>query len=266
HILLVEDNEINMQVACELLAHVGVEVSTVLNGEQAVELSAKERFDCILMDLHMPVMDGYTATREIRKGPAPPDLPIIAMTANVMAGDRKKCLEAGMNDHIAKPIKPENLYETLIRWIRPDVFTNMNISNGAVSPTEPVLSESVEGFPRLEGVDVRTGLSHVNGDSNLYIKVLENVYKRYRDIVEQIQTKLDREDYNAAVRLAHTFKGVSGTMGAEELQKRAFGLESAFENEKLDRVPELMASLSKEVERVMPALEALFREKAQSQS
>ncbi|MDM8556389.1 ATP-binding protein [Desulfococcaceae bacterium HSG7] len=266
HILLVEDNEINMQVASELLAHVDVDVSTVINGEQAVEKVTKEPFDCVLMDLHMPVMDGLTAAREIRKEPAPPDLPIIAMTANVMAGDRKKCLEAGMNDHIAKPIKPANLYETLIRWIRPDVFPNMNISNGTTAPAESVPSESVEGFPRLEGVDVRTGLSHVNGDRDLYMKVLENVYKRYRDIVEQIQTETDRGSLDAAQRLAHTLKGVSGTMGAAKLHKKSFDLESAFENNEIERIPKLLASLSEEVERVMPALEALFREKDQSQS
>ncbi|MDM8556391.1 ATP-binding protein [Desulfococcaceae bacterium HSG7] len=265
-ILLVEDNEINMQVASELLAHVGVKISTVLNGEQAVELSAKERFDCILMDLHMPVMDGYTATREIRKGPAPPNLPIIAMTANVMAGDREKCLVAGMNDHIAKPIKPTNLYTTLIRWIKPDVFPNMNISNGAIALAEPVPSESVEGFPRLEGVDVRTGLSNMNEDRDLYIKVLENVYKRYRNIVEQTQAEIDRGSLETAQRLAHTFKGVSGTMGAQELYKRAFELESALGNKEIDLIPELSTSLSREVERVIPALEALFREKDSPQS
>ncbi|MDM8556395.1 ATP-binding protein [Desulfococcaceae bacterium HSG7] len=261
HILLVEDNEINMQVAGELLAHVGVDVSTVINGEQAVEKVTKEPFDCVLMDLHMPVMDGLTATREIRKGPAPPDLPIIAMTANVMAGDRKKCLEAGMNDHIAKPIKPVNLYETLIRWIRPDVFPNMNISHDTIARTVSVPLEPAEGFPRLEGVDVRTGLSHVNGDRDLYMKVLGNVYKRYRDIAEQIQTEADRGSLDVAQRLAHTFKGVSGTMGAEELQKRALNLESALGNEEIDLIPELMAALSQEVKRVMAELEPLFREK-----
>ncbi|MCP4114217.1 MAG: response regulator, partial [Desulfobacteraceae bacterium] len=158
-LLLVEDNDINTQVACELLEHVGVQVSVADNGEKAVSMATRGSFDGILMDLHMPVMDGLTATRKIRKETVPSDIPILAMTASVMAGDREKCLEAGMNDHIAKPIKPANLYETLIRWIRPDVFPNMNISHDTIARTVSVPLEPTEGFPRLEGVDVRTGLS-----------------------------------------------------------------------------------------------------------
>ncbi|MCP4118900.1 MAG: response regulator, partial [Desulfobacteraceae bacterium] len=186
HLLLVEDNEINLQVTRELLEHISIKATEANDGAQAVKLAVSEKFDGVLMDLQMPVMDGYSATRLLRKRTTLTGLPIIAMTASAMTGDRKKCLEAGMNDHIAKPIKPANLYETLIRWIRPD------ISPGTTAPTESVSSESIEDFPRLEGVDVRIGLSHVNGNRDLYIKVLENVYKRYRVIGEQSKTEADR--------------------------------------------------------------------------
>ncbi|MCP4370890.1 MAG: PAS domain S-box protein, partial [Deltaproteobacteria bacterium] len=120
-ILLVEDNDANLQVARELLEQADLTVVAVANGLEAVSLAAKERFDAILMDIQMPVMDGLTAAREIRKGPSPPDLPILAMTANAMIADREECLAAGMNDHIAKPIKPEILYKTLVRRLRTDV-------------------------------------------------------------------------------------------------------------------------------------------------
>ena len=263
-LLLVEDNEINSQVASELLEHVGVQVSVADNGEKAVLMATRGAFDGILMDLHMPVMDGLAATRKIRKETAPSDIPILAMTASVMAGDRERCLEAGMNDHIAKPIQPTNLYETLIRWIGPEASSNQSLDNMAA--LEHKNESSINDFPSLDGVDVKTGLKYVNGDWNFYLKVLKNIHKRYRDIVEQIQTETDSGSLDAARRLAHTFKGVSGTMGAKELQKRSFDLESAFENKEIDRIPELLDALSQEVERVMPALEVLFREKDQSQS
>ncbi|MCP4693942.1 MAG: response regulator, partial [Desulfobacterales bacterium] len=120
-VLLVEDNETNLQVARELLEQAGLDVVTAANGLEAAVLADKERFDGVLMDLQMPVMDGLTAAREIREGSSRPDLPILAMTANAMVADREDCLAAGMNDHIAKPIKPAILYEKLVRRLRPDV-------------------------------------------------------------------------------------------------------------------------------------------------
>ncbi len=153
HLLLAEDNEINLQVSRELLELVGIRVTVARNGEKAMKLAASKRFDGILMDFHMPVMDGLTATLEIRKGPAPPDLPILAMTANAMAGDRERCIKAGMNDHIPKPIRPEKLYETLIRWIRPDVASNL--SQDTMTPSRSTLPEPVDNFPPLDRVDIR---------------------------------------------------------------------------------------------------------------
>ncbi len=265
-ILLVEDNEINLQVARELLEQIGVEVRAAENGELAVERAARDRFDGILMDLHMPVMDGLTATREIRNGVAPPDLPIIAMTASAMAGDRDKCLAAGMNDHIAKPIRPENLYKTLIRWLRPEVSPGITISRGALAPADVASQAPADDFPPLDGVDVKTGLRNMNGDRELYRKVLENVYGTYRDIAGQIRAEVERDDLDAAQRLAHTFKGLAGTIGAEELNKRAFDLESAFDNNEIERIPALTSSLSGEAKRVMTALALLFPEKDLEQS
>ncbi len=265
-ILLVEDNEINLQVASELLEQVGVRVSAAVNGEQAVELAVNERFNCILMDLHMPVMDGLTATREIRKGAAPPDLPIVAMTASAMTGDREECLAVGMNDHIAKPIQPANLYGTLIRWIRPDVSPGMKLSDGVLAPADADSPGPADDFPPLDGVDVKAGLMNMDGNRKLYQKVLESVYSRYRDIAGQIRAALDREDHDEAQRLAHTFKGLAGTIGARELLERSSELESAFDNKKIDLIPSGMASFSEEAKRVMAAMAALFREEEHARS
>jgi len=257
-ILLVEDNETNLQVARELLEQAGLEVVAAANGLEAVALAAKERFDGILMDLQMPVMDGLTATREIRKGSAPPDLPILAMTANALDADREECLAAGMNDHIAKPIKPEILYKTLVHRLRPDVDVNAYVKHGKTP--EPVSLEATAGdLPRLEGVDVQAGLGAVNSDWKLYTKLLNNFHNRHQNIKEEIQTELECGNLDVAQRLAHTIKGVAGTLGANRLSEISSQLESAIKNDGSDRIPNLLDSFAKEVARVMAALDTFIK-------
>ena len=256
-ILLVEDNDASLQVARELLEQAGLKVVAAANGLEAVSLAAKERFDGILMDIQMPVMDGLTAAREIRKGPSPPDLPILAMTANAMIADREECLAAGMNDHIAKPIKPEILYKTLVRRLRPDVDVNGYLNNGKTP--EPVSLEAAGDLPRLEGVDVQAGLGAVNSDWKLYTKLLYNFHNRHQDIKEEIQTELERGNLSVAQRLAHTIKGVAGTVGAKRLSEISSQLESAIKNDGSDRIPNLLDSFAKEVARVMAALDAFIK-------
>ena len=118
-LLLVDDNPINREVAESLLQSAGVTVAVACNGQEALEMLERERYDGVLMDCQMPVLDGYEATRRLRRQPQWQDLPVIAMTANAMVGDREKALAAGMNDHIAKPIRVDEMYGTLARWVRP---------------------------------------------------------------------------------------------------------------------------------------------------
>ncbi|MCP4344101.1 MAG: DUF3365 domain-containing protein [Desulfobacterales bacterium] len=256
HILLVDDNEINMQVGRELLKRVGVRVTEATDGEEAVNMVEKERFDAVLMDLQMPVMDGLTAAREIRRGPAPKELPVLAMTANAMAGEREKCLVAGMNDHIAKPIKPAALYETLIRWVRPDAdLTQFQV------PLPTFSQETAIDFSALDGVDIKAGLANVNGDRKLFLRVLENMHTRFRDFDQKIRAEMDCGDFESAQRSAHTIKGVASTLGAIRLQKRSLNLESAIKNKEMDQIPDLMTAFSEEVRRVIKALDPLFPKK-----
>jgi CheY-like chemotaxis protein/nitrogen-specific signal transduction histidine kinase len=256
-ILLVEDNKTNLQVARELLEQAGLEVATAANGLEAVALAAKERFDGILMDIQMPVMDGLTATREIRKGPSGGDLPILAMTANVRVTDREDCLAAGMNDHIAKPIKPEILYKTLVCWLRPDVDLNGCLDSetppGTVSPV------TLRNLPRLEGIDLRDGLGALNNDWELYKKVLNHFYSRHQDIEEVIRSELASNDADTVRRLVHTVKGVAGTVGAKGLADISSRLELAIKNEDGETIPGLVDHFAKESKRVMKALDAFFR-------
>jgi len=210
------------------------------------------------MDLQMPVMDGLTATREIRKRYPPAELPIIAMTANAMSADREECFAAGMNDHIAKPIKPEILYRTLVHRLRPDIEVNGFLSNGKAD--DAFAFETAEELPRLEGVDVHVGLGAVNGDWKLYIELLRNFHRRHQDITKNIRTALVRENLSVAQRLAHTIKGVAGTIGAQELSETSSQLESAIKNVLRDRIPPLLDRFAKDVTRVMAALDTFINE------
>ena len=117
NVLLVEDSEMNQQVAKELLELVNINILIANNGEESLDAINLKKFDAVLMDMQMPVMDGCDATREIRKNKLNAKLPIISMTANVMASDRQKCISAGMNDHVSKPIDPNELYRVLKKWI-----------------------------------------------------------------------------------------------------------------------------------------------------
>ena len=168
-VLLAEDNEINQQVAEEILQQAGLVVSIANNGKEALEMVRRENFDVVLMDIQMPVMGGFEATQEIRKDERFKDLPIIAMTAHAMAGDREKSLEAGMNDHVTKPIDPDQLLSALIKWIKPG---EREISEG-VTDSSIGKKELEDILPsELPGISIASGLGRVGGNKQLYAKLL----------------------------------------------------------------------------------------------
>ena len=235
HFLLAEDNEINQQIAKELLEKVGVRLTIVGNGKKAVEAVASNQFDGVLMDLQMPIMDGITATKEIRKNPAnSKDLPIIAMTANAMAGDREKCLEAGMNDHISKPIDPDNMYAVLARWTIKKTVENIAKEDLTSQPPSPLGSvvinmdapeETFPTVPSLPGVNYRAGLRSMGGNVKLYRDVLCKFSRNQKDAMERFSQAMEADDRQLAQRIAHTLKGVCGSIGALEQARLASILE-----------------------------------------
>ncbi|HEY9106410.1 MAG TPA: response regulator, partial [Roseateles sp.] len=204
-ILLVEDNAINQELACRLLEGAGVAVSIAGDGREALAALDDQRFDAVLMDCQMPVMDGYEATRALRQRPEFQDLPIIAMTANAMAGDREKVLEAGMNDHVAKPFRVEELFTTLARWVR--------------RPPPAV--------PRTAGLDAPAALEALNGDAALYRRLLNMFRERETDFEACMREAWQRGDAGTALRRAHDLKSVAGTLGMAPLQQAAAALEAA---------------------------------------
>ena len=221
HILLVEDNELNQEVATEILKSAGCEVSLARDGAEAVAKVSERAYDLVLMDMQMPVMDGLTATREIRKLQGLAGLPVIAMTANAMAEGREQCLAAGMNDYIVKPIDPDAMFDTLRRYYpkrRSSTILSETSSPADVPP----------GTLEIAGVDTAQGLRRVIGNRALYIDLLHRFTEGQRDAVKNINEALDRGDRPLAERIAHTLKGIAGNLGAKEVQTVAGELEAAI--------------------------------------
>ena len=217
NVLLVEDNEINQQIACELLEMSGLNVTVAVNGQEGVNLVKKQAFDVVLMDIQMPVMDGYQATREIRTTISSNELPIIAMTANAMAGDREQCLEAGMNDHIAKPINPDEMFNTLVKWVKPFEAAHKTITVND--------QEESEQLPELEGFDTKGALSRASGSVRKLSKMLDKFCKTQGDAFERFSDDLAAGDKKQAIITVHSLRGVAGNIGALALAKATEELE-----------------------------------------
>jgi PAS domain S-box-containing protein len=252
-VLLAEDNEINQQVAQEMLERAGLLVSIANNGEEAVHRVRAEIYDAVLMDLQMPVMGGFEATQEIRKDGRFKDLPIIAMTAHAMAGDREKSLAAGMNDHVTKPIEPDELFSALVRWIKPGA---RDVPEDKREP-EVFAEEGVDILPsQLPGIDISSGLSRVGGNKQLYVKLLCKLRSGHQNAAQEIRAAFQSGDLEMAGRLAHTVKGVSGNLGAENLYRAAAELEKAVKDGRGD-IDHPLAELSAHLKVVMDGIKGL---------
>jgi signal transduction histidine kinase len=220
-ILLAEDNELNQQVASELLSDAGLLVDIADNGQIAVARVQTADYDLVLMDMQMPVLDGVSAARAIRALPGKGNLPIVAMTANAMQVDRERCLNAGMVDFVAKPIDPHVLFRTLLRWVRPTRMTPLPLANA------PVAAASLnEGLPAvIPGIDIDAGLRSVLGKPQRYISLLRGFLKSQAGTMQEIHAALAQGDGSTAERLAHTLKGLAAMIGAHHVQRHADNLE-----------------------------------------
>jgi len=234
-ILLVEDNHINQQVATELLYKIKADVVLAQNGLESFEKIKQRQFDLVLMDIQMPVMDGLTATRKIRalKGKYE-TIPIIAMTAHAMTGDREKSLDAGMNDHISKPIDPNTLYACLSHWIKP----KENIVLKKTDAPQEIREKETIDFKilqeRLPDIDMDIGLKQIGGNKELYLKLLEEFIQENKHVANHIKKALKRNDKETAVRLVHSLKGLCATLGAKGLNLTVMALEAAIRDKTKD--------------------------------
>ena len=227
NILLVEDNELNRELAVELLVDIGIRVTLACNGQEALDLLQEKHFDGVLMDIQMPVMDGYTATRSIREQAQFKDLPVIAMTANVMAGDLEEAKAAGMNDHIGKPLDVNQMFNTMARWIVPAAPAAPAVWREEEAQLLPEQEGVPLSFDGLNGIDVERGLRISRGKPDLYQRLLIRFSDSERDFADRFCVARQDNDSGTMIRIAHTLKGTAATIGAKGIEQAAKELETA---------------------------------------
>ncbi|MFP6798194.1 MAG: response regulator [Pseudomonas sp.] len=250
-VLLVEDNELNREVACGLLQESGLQIDQAEHGGIALELLRSHTDDyyaLVLMDMQMPVLDGIATTEAIRRESRFAALPIVAMTANAMPADRERCLEAGMNDHLGKPIEPNELWHTLSRWMAPQAEPLAE---------SPGVAEAAVDW-QLPGVDIDSGLRRVLGKRELYQRLLGKFVASQGDFPAQLRAAMAANQQESAERLAHSLKGLAGNLGAMDLAAQAAALESAIKDARHDELTGLLAELQQSLESLVVAINAQF--------
>ncbi len=215
-VLLVEDNAINREVALDLLDSEGVIVEVALHGREALEKLATQRFDAVLMDCQMPIMDGFAATQALRQRPELRDLPVIAMTGNAIEGDREKALAAGMNDYIAKPIDIDEVLQTLARWV-----------SKRAPPAVPAAARAALDLHSLPGVDAATALARLRGNDKVIRRTLLRFLQVNEDFVAKFKATWDIADPAPGRRLAHDLQSLAGMLCMADVRQAALALEQA---------------------------------------
>jgi signal transduction histidine kinase/CheY-like chemotaxis protein len=266
-VLLVEDNDVNRDVARELLELAGLTVHVAANGQEATESVDQTDYDAVLMDLHMPVMDGCEATRAIRSDARHASLPIIAMTASALAEDRQRCLEAGMNGHIRMPMDPAQLFGVLATWLPPGASSDQDDGNGptsqrlALAVQSRALAQSNEDAPPSAAVrtlDSAAAIARLGGNTVLYRRLLRRFLESQQDAGQQIHAALGRGDVGPAVARVHALCGTAGNIGANEVHRAAQGLETALRSGNPPS-PSLAAELEDALARALPVIAATAR-------
>lgn len=250
-VLVVEDNGINRQVTREFLTQAGLRVDTAENGLQAIAAVAEKKYDLILMDIQMPELDGLEATRRIRNLPEYDRLPVVAMTAHAIAGDRKRSMDAGMNDHVTKPIDPDELMAALLRWIEP--------KERLMPAPHGQMVQAAEALPPLTAMDVSRGVQNVGGNKQLYKKLLIDFYNDHRQTGKEMEKALAGGDPTGFLRQAHTIKAVAGNIGAALLATAAADLECALQAGDREKAGTAYPAFSQALHGVLAELRPLAR-------
>ena len=261
-VLVAEDNEINQQVARELLESAGMRVDIAGDGREAVDKAMAGDYHAVLMDIQMPVMDGFEAVKRLRAEERFKGLVVIAMTAHAMAGDREKSIEAGMNDHVTKPIDPDKLFATLDRWI--------TVSAGDRDAAQAEASggtRAADGLPdSLPGIDMADGLRRVAGNRALYAKLLAEFHRDWADARARIEAAVDDGDLETAQRLAHTVKGVGGNVGAKALFTVAEKVDAALKAGDGEAARGLLPVLGDELDAVLGPVGVFVAERERAEA
>jgi two-component system, sensor histidine kinase and response regulator len=260
-VLVVEDNPINQEVAGEILKSMGIDCRIANNGREALDVLEATEFDAVLMDIQMPEMDGYEATRLIRSDNRFSSIPVIAMTAHAMEGDREKCLDAGMNDHVAKPIDIDELVSRLASWIK---LAKRQPIPDAADPEKVEVEPDVELPEDLPGINAQSALKRLRGAKGLFKRLLRDFVKTQADSVQKLRDALAIGDAGLARRLAHTLKGVSGNISAEELFKIATRIDTSLKQGTMADLDQLLDDAERAIDVVVQSIVGLEQEPKES--
>jgi len=258
-ILLAEDEPVNQEVSRGLLEDVGLVVDLADDGRQALELAQQHRYALILMDMQMPNLDGLGATRAIRALPGWQDIPILAMTANAFNEDRSRCLDAGMNDHIAKPVASNQLYACLLKWLstsRPEIVADTGVS-AAGPPVENAADAALRlRLETIEGLDLEAGLKLLRGKLKNYRHILKLFVDGHSEDLRQLTDLIGQHDLAGAQQVAHALKGAAGTIGAMSVYRLAVALDAALKQEDGPAAEAALAPLAECLPRLITSLQA----------
>jgi PAS domain S-box-containing protein len=246
-LMLVEDNIINQTVAKEILGQAGIQPDIMNNGQEAVDAVSQKKYDIILMDIQMPVLNGFQATEAIRKQYSSDDLPIIAMTANAMKGDREACLESGMNDYVAKPIKKDALFSVLNKWVfHSEVKTHETKPPEILETSTEVTSKPETAMPDASVINVEEGLERLGGNETIYFQLLKSFKETYVNFILSIQ-ELIQTDNNLAIREAHSLKGAAANLSIPQVQIASKSLEAELKEDSPTNIETLIQNLDEKL-------------------
>lgn len=244
-ILVVEDNEINQQVAREILSSHKFKVDIAENGQLAVEAVHNKNYSLVLMDIQMPVMDGLKAARTIRTDFNYQQLPILAMTANAMSGDEERSLAAGMQGHIAKPIDEKQLIKAIAKWAVPGDYSNNQQQEKVLNPKQEEAPKSPVRIPQVKGIEFEAALKRLQYNVELYLKLVEQLYETYQGSATKVSDFITRGQHESARRYFHSLKGAAANLGFTQLQSKAADLEQFMAEGNIDKVADQITELEK---------------------
>jgi signal transduction histidine kinase/CheY-like chemotaxis protein len=251
-ILLVDDNANNREVALDFLAAARMRIDVATGGQEAVRMAQDGDYDLVLMDIQMHEMDGYTATRAIRALPGCADVPVVAMTAHAMAGDREKSLAAGMHDHVVKPIDPDLLLRTLVKWIDPRRLEGRTVPQAAIAPAVPAAAPTA--LPLVRGIDWNRALANAGGQQQRLHRRIASFLQEYVEAPQAMRDALAHGDYAPLQSLAHNLKSGAAYIGATPLATLAGSLEQELRADRTDRIPLLAPELIVALDSVLSGL------------